>query len=297
MNMAKKTISKKSSTNATFNAWLDHFEKTMINLGRVTPSTVAQYCTNYLPNLDVSNGNQTVKWLIDIIDNNSCATPLYDALAKFDAASTSFSVSSKTIADWRVAYKHFAQVILGIHFADVWFLYVSQSIELCKMVASNALFASKNVVDCVKAGKLGTKANLGHGNSYASWDNCSTQRCTYLKKGTVMPNGKIADDNTFANSYIKRAINQSIKHLFGKPYKFREYQVCHIWETSANLNYHTSIMNMVLLPKEIAAATDHVVEVQELLRYEAYNRFGINLSGKTTITMPSFYNQMKWRHQ
>ncbi len=285
---------KLSVSNFPFQSMIDYFSDTMIKLGKEKVSTINTYCQHYLPNLDKANGGQTCQWLIDIINDSKCTTPIKDAIDKFDNASKTLNFATKTIADWKVAYRHFANVILGIYYADVWFAYTVDPIELCKMVAMNTLFADRTVVDGVVKGIYGTKKNLGIGNIYASWDNCATQRCTSIKKGQVMPNGKIADDNTYANKYIKMAIllSMNLPKIYSN---FKKYQVCHIWESSKYPAYHTSVMNLVLITERLAGLTDNVPEVQQLLRYEIQKRFGCNPSG-VQITKPAFYNQILWRN-
>ena len=72
------------------------------------------------------------------------------------------------------------------------------------------------------------------------------------------------DNNSYANHAIKRALGVSRGNLVG-------FETCHIWPlTCYDERYHTTIANLVLLPRAIAGLTDHHIEVQTALQYRAY---------------------------
>lgn len=289
--MAKKTI---APTSMTFAQMINYFSVEALKLGRQKPSTIATYASNYLPAVDKYNGGQTAQWLIDIILSDS-SNPVGDAMAKFDAAMAGISVSAKTIANWRVAFSFFAHVILGYYFAGVWFVLTMSPIDLCQMIAANALFASDKVVNDVVVGRLGTKANLAVGNPDASWDYYVHVRNTSVPKGTPLPSGHIADDNTYSNRYIKRAVHLSGPLSKSPQMKFQDYTACHIWDTNSYPYLHASIKNLVLMPSGLASATDFVPEVQQMLRYHVQCLFGLIPTGSSALTPPSFYSKIKWR--
>lgn len=276
----------------------------------------SQY-SRYVRNIDKINGQQTVCWIFDVI--NSKGT-LDDVLRKYDSFMQAFSnnkLSNKTIGNYRSGLKKFSQVVLGFYSANTWLNREKGKkidFQLCKLIADNALFASKDVVDEVINGILGTDDNRAmKGNNYASWDYMLHIRNTKQKKGTrindtsianIYPNATkyvVADDNTCANHYIKQAIICSFNKKFGGLMlsswnKFIDYSACHVWDMPGDRRYYASIANLILLPKSLADITDHNDTVKELLRYEVYKRFGFKPAGVPTPTIPNRYNQIKWRY-
>lgn len=278
----------------TFQQMLIYFQAQARKLGRQSPSTINTYANNYLPAIDRINGGRTAMWMIDIVQSNSI-DPIGDAMNRFNNAIQGLSVSAKTISNWRMGYSYFAHVILGYYYASVWFVLTVSPFQLCQMIASTALFASADVVKDVIKGRLGTEENLGIGNPDASWDKYLHVRNTSVKKGTVLPNGKIADDNTYSNYYIKRAIHLSGPLKVFPQKKYHGYTACHIWDTNSYPYLHASIKNLVLIPSGLASATDFVPEVQEILRYHAQQIFGLIPNGNSALSTPSIYSKIKWR--
>jgi hypothetical protein len=109
----------------------------------------------------------------------------------------------------------------------------------------------------------------------------------------------IADDNTLANRAIKTAVLKSFELKFGSSkYSytyFRGYAACHIWDLPDDRRYYASIANLVLIPRSLAALSDHFPEVRNLLRLEAYKRFGFIPDG---MPLPASKNhsQVVWRY-
>ena len=109
----------------------------------------------------------------------------------------------------------------------------------------------------------------------------------------------IADDNTLANRAIKNAVVESFNHKFG-PSKipfgcFKDYETCHIWDLPGDRRYYASIANLVLIPRCLAALTDHFQDVKDLLRKEAFNRFGFVPDGEA-VPACKHYNKITWRY-
>lgn len=284
-----------------FNQLLSYFKKVNGN---------SQY-VNYLRSIDNANGQQTVNWIDSVIQNKGT---LFDALKKFDEvfANNSKGWGQKTLSNYRTGYKKFAEVVIGLFSANTWLTRDNTSLALCQLVADNALFASQTVVDYVKSGQAGSNDNLNKGgNPYASWDRLKHIRDTKVKKGTVIPDplplgatygDMIADDNTIANQAMKKAVIMSFEKSFG-PLKissyvnrFRDYEVCHIWDYPEDRRYYASIANLVLLPRAIAGLSDHSDAVKDLLRYEAFKRFKFKPCGALDPQCPDFYSKIKWRY-
>lgn len=280
----------------------------------------------YLRNIDKANGQQTVKWIDSVIQNKKTLSDALDEYDTFFANNQPNRWGQKTLRNYRTGYKKFAEVVIGLFSANTWLTRDNgkkTSLILCQLVADNAIFASKAVVDEVCNGTAGSKNNLNQGNPYASWDILQHVRRVGIPKGTVIPDTSnlgtmygdmIADDNTIANQAMKKAVilsfNKALNKVSASNNKvsasnlpispsyakfFKDYEVCHIWGNPGDRRYYASIANLVLLPRAIAALSDHSDDVKDLLKYEAFKRFGFKPDGESKPGPPSFYNKIKWR--
>ena len=262
----------------------------------------------YIQQLDKANNGQTANWINSAIKGKNLTNPLDYVLQLFDNWRKSYTGthSQKTISNWKSGYKQLSISVLGIFYANVWaFSNNSNRIDLalCQIVAQNALFADPSLVGAVIKGYAGTKNNIGKGNPHASWDHMTTVRDTKVKKGTTLniSVGGVtytckADDNTNANRYIKQAVSISKGIVRSKTGDFVDYEACHIWDIPGDPRYYASIANLVLLPRAYGQLSDHCPAVKELLRYEAYKRFGFLPVGQSIPSMPKYYNQITWRY-
>ena len=188
----------------------------------------------------------------------------------------------------------------------------------CKLVAQSAIFCSKEVFEKVKDGKLGSLKYNKQGNDEGAWYGYKYRRAKANEKRRVNdPNDTtvILDDNTYANKAIKYAICEDLKK-YGisvsiNDFSKNEFEACHIWdETCYNKKYHTSVANLVLLPRSLASLTDHCDAVKKLLQYEAWKRFGFkpkeecyyehyheeNRTPSDPLHEPQYYNDVKWKY-
>lgn len=107
------------------------------------------------------------------------------------------------------------------------------------------------------------------------------------RRGQVI-DGIRLDDNTYANVALKRALGLHRLQLEG-------FEVCHIWpRTCYDQRFHTAVANMVLLPRSLAALSDHDVEIQASLQYRAYELYGWYPEGAAVPLKPAFY-PTNWR--
>lgn len=107
------------------------------------------------------------------------------------------------------------------------------------------------------------------------------------KRGQVI-DGIRLDDNSYANVALKRALGLHRLQLEG-------FEVCHIWpRTCYDQRFHTAIANMVLLPRSLAALSDHDLEIQASLQYRAYELYGWYPEGADVPVQPAFY-PTNWR--
>ncbi len=196
--------------------------------------------------------------------------------------------------------------ILGTYKADDCLAQVPNFDETaCKLIAATAIFCDKIEADRVKAGDLASKRyNVGKGNAYYSWENCtirrahSKEKALNLKVDSRNPNIRL-DKNNHAKDAIRNAVCKSLERKYGvsvKPGDFEGFEACHIWEDSCyDPNYHTSVTNLVLIPRCLAALADHCVAVRDLLKYEAFNRFGFKQDVEPDPVMPWMYAKVTWR--
>ena len=264
-------------------------------------STINSY-DSYLRSVDKANGGITDSWISNAILSRG-SDPVMDAVNAFDNFFNGYQkVSPKTISNWKAAYRSLAETIIGIFYANVWAFTNNRNNQiflLCQIVAQNALFASKDIVDGVINGKEGTPDNKKQGgNSYASWDHMLHVRDNSVKKGTqitVKGYSCIADDNTSANHYIKQAIIKSLGLKNCSQSLFRDYEACHVWDKAYDPRYYASIANLILVPRAYGQLTDHCPEVKEMLRFEVYNRFGFLPQNEPVPNKPKFYDKIIWR--
>ncbi len=258
---------------------------------------------SYLYSLNKANGGKTAEWISDIIQGAKINDPIDAAIKKFDSFFNTYTGRSQsTIGNWKTAYRRLSESIIGIFYGNVWAFYNNRQKYdeyLCQIVAQNALFPTKKIVDDVIHGKLGTKNNVSKGgNPYASWDFMEHVRVTGKKKGTPITIGSFqckADDNTSANHYIKQAILKSLNLKSCGINRFNDYEACHVWDMPNDPRYYASIANLILLPRAFGQLTDHCNAVKELLRYEVYKRFGFLPVNARVPSKPVFYNIIVWR--
>lgn len=81
-------------------------------------------------------------------------------------------------------------------------------------------------------------------------------------------NGIRYDDNTYPNRQMKAAMQRHYNTIV------ENYETCHVWPmTCYDTRYHTCFANLVLLPREIAAFSDHSERIQKVLQYRAFEIF------------------------
>ena len=148
-------------------------------------------------------------------------------------------------------------------------------IHLSVLVAETAIWANPNM-------------HKGLDEGIAWFPN--TRRCRIgqgEKRGEIVDGVKL-DDNTYANQAIKRAVGIPNNCLVG-------FESCDIWpDTCYDPRYHTTIANLVLIPRAIAGLPDHDPEVQAVLQYRSYELYGWYPEGQQCPTKPAFYPRT-WR--
>ena len=291
----------------SFENLLADFEGYMIGDGK-SKGTI----DNYKSNLNKINGdtNTVTTWLKEVKHENNpikCLCALYD--------------EQYSDRNWKSALILFGKFVFGKTNAQVNLASVSiKNFDqiACKLVAQSAIFCSKEVFENVKKGKLASPRYNEHGNDEGAWYGHQYRRAKANEKRRVNdPNDPnvILDDNTYANKAIKYAICEDLKK-YGisvsiNDFSKNEFEACHIWdETCYNKKYHTSVANLVLLPRSLASLTDHCDAVKKLLQYEAWERFKFkpkeeyyyehyheeNITPSDPLPIPQYYNDVKWKY-
>jgi len=138
-------------------------------------------------------------------------------------------------------------------------------IDLCSLVAGCAYWAPKES-DCIKPVYL---------NVRRARTNKGEERRTTMDRITF-------DDNTKANFALKN----TLKHVA----KFKGFEVCHIWPDSCyDERYHTTLANLVLLPRAIASLTDHDQLIQQCLQYRSWELYKWHPENKAQPKKPNKY--------
>lgn len=137
-------------------------------------------------------------------------------------------------------------------------------IDLPKLIAMTSIWAPKQAFEEKK------KEN-GFGVYFLK-----TKRASRGEKPKTTVNGIYLDDNTKANLSIKYVQKEWLGvSKTAVPKLLKGYHTCHIWDkTCYDVRYHTCLANLVLVPSELSALTDYNPEIQDALKYRAYEKFG-----------------------
>jgi hypothetical protein len=251
---------------------------------------------SYVNSVDSANGGMTLQWLKDAATNDD---PLGDLSKKFDDFfSPKQKPSKKTKSNWKTGLLTLGKFVFGFNESSINLQSIKKfDLVACQLIAQTAIFCPKHIYEDVKNGKCGSKDNQPKGNAFGSWFNCKYRRATNVKSRRQTINGIILDDNTMANQAIKKAVLKGLEKygIHKTDIKiFKGFEACHIWEkTCYDERYHTSVANLVLIPREIAGLTDHCDAVKELLKYESFNRFGFKPDEEDPPNEPKNYKELK----
>lgn len=285
------------------------YKQTIIHFIGVKSSN--DYCT-YLRNLEQelnkNNKNILDKYILPQIGEEDAIENICE---DFDNDfSNESTIGNYSKPKCRSALLSLARFILGQYSGDIYLsLKKSSDLENCIAVAKNAIFCTIDVAEKVRTGKAGSKkaGSKGNGdNKYYSWFNCKYRRKRHGEKRWETDANNIniiLDDNSKANEAIKNAVIEGmpkwLKKKKNKKY-FDGYMACHIWDkTCYNERFHTSVFNIVLLPKSIGGLSDYCDAVKQLLQYEASKRFGVYPGGFDfdIPKKPNYYDDLDdfWR--
>ncbi|MDE6266992.1 MAG: hypothetical protein K2M07_06570 [Muribaculaceae bacterium] len=281
----------------TFSKTLNEFCNQASLQNYLTKGSVSSY-KSYITSLDRANNNQTIDWIKEAISQSPDIQTFLNLIKhSFDSfcAKSPTAIPVQNRNKIKSAFVSFATFIYGYFNAEATFVWggIINEMQLAQLVAQTAIFATPDTVQKVKNGKLGRKENKGKGNPFASWD-CMTSIRDINNRGKTI-NNIYHDDNTRANQAIKYAIRDGLK--WGKNFKlsyFKDFEACHIYDDVKNPKFYTSIMNIVLVPRALAALTDHNEYVKNVLKYRAWELFGFT-GNQSVVQMPKNYSNIKWR--
>ena len=281
--------------NGEWDAILADFEAYVCRCVTENPGSQKSY-VSYVKSLDKANDGQTHQWLTDAVATDAPTKYLSDTFDEFFKKNPEKTAQNQ----WKTGLKHLGDFICGFTHSSTN-LHSIKNFEsiACELVAQSAIFCPTEIFEMVKNGELGSRENIGIGNIYGSWYNCKYQRAKHFQKRGEKCGDITFDDNTYANNAIKLALLKGLERygIHGSSRQiFKGFETCHIWpDTCYDARYHTSVANVVLLPREIAGLTDHCQAVEDLLKYEAWKRFGFKPAEADIPAKPKNYNKIVWR--
>ena len=255
---------------------------------------------SYVRSLEKANEGQTCEWLKKAIATEEPINSLSNSFEEYFSAHS----GKQAHPQWKTGLMRLGDFVCGITNSSINLKSINiKNFDLfaCQLVAQSAVFCSKEIFKKVKDGDEGSVENQKQGgNEFGAWYHYTVKRTKESKKGGFDAEGVRLDDNTYANRAIKTAVLKGLKHygIYTTSKRlFRGYEACHIWpDTCSNARYHTSVGNIVLLPREVAGLTDHCQAVKELLKYEAWERFRFKPAGEEIPAKPKYYNDIVWRN-
>lgn len=281
--------------NGEWDAILADFEAYVCRCVTENPGSQKSY-VSYVKSLDKANDGQTCQWLTDAVATDAPTKYLSDTFDEYFKKNPEKTAQNQ----WKTGLKRLGDFICGFTHSSTN-LHSIKNFEsiACELVAQSAIFCPTEIFEMVKNGELGSRENIGIGNIYGSWYNCKYQRAKHFQKRGEKCGDITFDDNTYANNAIKLALLKGLERygIHGSSRQiFKGFETCHIWpDTCYDARYHTSVANVVLLPREIAGLTDHCQAVEDLLKYEAWKRFGFKPAEADIPAKPKNYNKIVWR--
>lgn len=282
--------------NGEWNAILADFEAYVCRCVTDNPGSQKSY-VSYVKSLDKANDGSTREWLKRAVSSEDTAKTLSDI---FDDYFNNHPDKTPQ-TQWKTGLKRLGDFVCGFTDSSTNLHSIKKFDSIaCDLVAQSAIFCPKDIFEKVKKGELGSRENEGVGNIYGSWYNCKYQRAKHFQKRGEKCGDITFDDNTYANNAIKLAVLKGLEKygIHGNSRQiFKGFETCHIWpDTCYDARYHTSLANVVLLPREIAGLTDHCQAVEDMLKYEAWKRFGFKPDEAETPVKPKNYNNIVWRN-
>lgn len=293
----------------SFDQLLSNYENYLKNSTNKAERTITNQLSR-LKSINRDNQGQTPVWLSDAMKYDK---PLEQLLETFDNHFINDITPSKP--NKRSALSSLGKFVFRNINAFVDLNSIKDfDLIACELVAQSAIFCSKKIFEAVQNGECGSKDNLDKkGNPEGAWYHYTYQRAQNKidigKEVPVIINTQQyqvkLDSNNKANQAIKRAILYDLKEKYGKLYQhtenirvFKDFEACHIWpKTCYNAQYHTSIANVVLLPRPLASLTDHCEAVRAILKYRAWELFRFKPADESEPEKPKYYDRLEklWR--
>ena len=283
-------------------------KKSQINNKSQLKSKSQKSYVSYVKTLDKANNGKTMEWLKAAISVKD------DPIGRLSELFDSYFAEKGIVAQpqWKTGLCRLGEYVCGFTNAGANIHSIKKfDLMACQLVAQSAIFCPKEIFHEVQTGDEGAKVNRedkkkeGYDNRYGSWFHYRFKRVSgkgqtrgdFVKSDYI--DGPVRlDDNNQAKNAIKYAVLKGLRKKYGldgTPQLFKGFEACHIWAKCDDERYHTSVANIVLLPREIAGLTDHCEAVKELLKYEAWKRFSFKPEDEATPQKPQYYNEVTWR--
>ncbi len=141
--------------------------------------------------------------------------------------------------------------------------------SLADIVAETAVFCPIDKFDSIKKANNETTAYIYYTRRGTKNKLLIRRTKPKEKKRQIVSQGNsqvYLDENSWINKDFKKITDMS---------GCKNYQTCHIWPGLAyKEKCFSAVANIVLLPKYIAAFSDFIPEIQDILKYRAYDLFG-----------------------
>ena len=189
--------------------------------------------------------------------------------------------------DNETAIRRFSEFIWsffdGSCFADVFMLQMNISTTspkelLAQIVAGTSIMLPGPFIDKIKTKRNNVFANASgklkyYRNNKIPKGNKGKNQLPVIKGGYTYEN-LIPDDNTYANTALKRNILKCIGLPASLYTLFVNYTACHIWAYPDDPRYYDNLQNLALVPSFLAGLTDHDEFIKTVLQKRAFDLYG-----------------------
>ena len=189
--------------------------------------------------------------------------------------------------DIRCAIRKFSEFIWsffdGSCFADEFMLQMKISASspkelLAQIIAGTSIMLPETFINKIKNEGNNVFANASNGLHYYR-DNkipkgSKNNNQNNVTKGNFTYHDLIPDNNTYANTALKKNILKSAGLPASLYTLFVNYTACHIWAYPDDPRYYDNLQNLALVPSFLAGLTDHDDFIKSVLQKRAFDLYG-----------------------
>lgn len=172
---------------------------------------------------------------------------------------------------------------------------------LVQMVAGTALWPDPKTINNIQGQQNNYITSPRHGVIYVR--NVTQKKGLDLRDSNHCYDGKSystpvkADDNSQANTWLKKAILQMWELPTQCTPLFVNFTACHIWDSPDKVDYYLNLKNLILVPNVFAGLTDHHRSIMDILRYKSGLPNPKNNKSQALNTQEKTINQnLTWRN-